>query len=165
MEKYVNQYHVKPTNNLVFSTLDDDETSKSLVVFVEPVAKQRPRFANGHAYTPTKTAEYEELLRLAWKATHKNCLTKYVTLECRFFMPIPKSWNQKNKNLAKNGKLLPDKKPDIDNLLKAVMDAGNECMWWDDRQVIKIKAEKFYGEQPRVEIILTELEDERTDSD
>ena len=52
----------------------------------------------------------------------------------------------------------PTKKPDIDNIGKVVMDALNKIAFDDDSQVIKLLVEKVYGEEPRVEITIGEIE-------
>ena len=37
-------------------------------------------------------------------------------------------------------------KPDIDNLIKAILDAGNGVLWHDDNQVVSVNAAKRYSE-------------------
>ena len=41
-----------------------------------------------------------------------------------------------------NGELLPAKKPDIDNIVKAVLDALNEVAYRDDTQVVELQVRK-----------------------
>lgn len=38
-----------------------------------------------------------------------------------------------------SGELLPTKKPDIDNIVKAVLDALNEVAYRDDTQVVELQ--------------------------
>lgn len=157
----MNNYIEKRVDNYIFSTLESDDNSKAIVIYTEPIPKARPRFTkNGHAYNPTKNTHYEQLVATAWRLQHKKIITGYIKLTCKFFLPIAKSWSNKDKQAAMEGKKRPDKKPDTDNLIKAVMDALNEVAWWDDKQIIEIHAAKFYAEQPRVEIILTEIQNE-----
>ena len=43
---------------------------------------------------------------------------------------------------------LPDRRRcDLDNLVKAVMDAGNKCLWHDDAQIDQIRCEKLHGQK------------------
>ena len=53
------------------------------------------------------------------------------------------------------------KKPDIDNLIKYVLDSlsGQNGFFLDDNQVYTIYAEKLYSDKPRTEIVIIE-EDE-----
>ena len=57
-----------------------------------------------------------------------------------------------------SGELLPTKKPDIDNIVKAVLDALNEVAYRDDTQVVELQVRKQDSERPRLEICLEELE-------
>lgn len=57
-----------------------------------------------------------------------------------------------------NGELLPAKKPDIDNIAKAVLDALNSVAYRDDTQIVELQIRKQYSEKPRLEIRMEELE-------
>lgn len=58
---------------------------------------------------------------------------------------------------AISGDLRPIKKPDLDNLIKSILDPLNTIFFNDDKQVVSITAEKFYGEIPRVDIEIEEI--------
>lgn len=47
-------------------------------------------------------------------------------------------------------------KPDIDNLLKFVMDAGNGVLWKDDSQIYKVDMEKIYSVKGYTNITVVE---------
>ena len=47
-------------------------------------------------------------------------------------------------------------KPDIDNLLKFIMDSGNKILWVDDSQIWKVEMEKVYSEIPSTTIEIEE---------
>lgn len=156
-------------DHIVYKTkiLDPDIWSKwhlydtrQLTVYTEPVAKGRPRFtAKGHAYTPQKTADYESLIRECWLAAYgKTQLTGYIEMALDFYVPIPKSMSKADKQKAIECELRPDKRPDIDNYIKAIMDALNEVAYWDDKQIVSLRAEKWYATEPRVEIRIKEVE-------
>lgn len=52
-------------------------------------------------------------------------------------------------------------RPDIDNIAKAVQDAGNGSLWTDDSQVARLVVEKFVGAQgeaPYVELVVHRLD-------
>lgn len=57
-----------------------------------------------------------------------------------------------------NGELMPAKKPDIDNIAKAVLDALNSVAYRDDIQIVELQIRKQYSEKPRLEICMEELE-------
>ena len=62
----------------------------------EPVAKGRPRFANGHAFTPNKTRAYEEIVRLhAMQAMRgKKMLTGPIGILVTAYFSIPKNFTK-----------------------------------------------------------------------
>ena len=114
---------------------------------VAPEPKGRPRFTRtGHAYTPKKTSDFEK--KIAWmaKARLQSCgivkpIQSAIELEATFFLAKPKS--VKNRDY-------PVVKPDLDNLLKAVLDALNGILYEDDKQIVRIVASKAYAESPAI---------------
>ena len=54
------------------------------------------------------------------------------------------------------GAIKPTKKPDIDNMQKAVLDALNGLAWDDDSQIVKVTAEKEYAVNPYVHLYVHE---------
>jgi Holliday junction resolvase RusA-like endonuclease len=58
-----------------------------------------------------------------------------------------------------NGAIKHIKKPDTDNLLKAVLDGLNGIAWADDSQVIRVSASKEYSTEPYVYLYIHESVD------
>lgn len=133
----------------------------SFTVPGEPVAKGRARafVRNGHVahYTPEKTARYENLVRLAAQQAMAGRLPieGAVNLTVVAYLGIPVSWSLKKQRAAAVGEVFPTKKPDLDNILKAIKDGMNGVAWRDDAQVVQVVASKDYG-QPRVEVTVYE---------
>jgi Holliday junction resolvase RusA-like endonuclease len=50
--------------------------------------------------------------------------------------------------------VFPIKKPDLDNIAKAILDALNGVAWHDDSQVVELIVEKCYSFTERVEVEL-----------
>lgn len=69
-----------------------------------------------------------------------------IDVEARF--PVPKSWSKKRKAAALAGEIPHTKKPDIDNILKHVIDVMNG--WWieDDKQVVACSCRRCYSAEP-----------------
>lgn len=132
----------------------------------EPVPKGRPKFSTrgGYvkAYTPQKTAEYEKKVA----DTFRDCFPDHkliprdvpLEVEVAIIKPIPKSFTKAQKKEAKEQKLFPTKKPDVDNYLKAIFDALNGVAWEDDAQIICASVGKFYGEEPYASVSIREKE-------
>ncbi len=128
-----------------------------IVIPVKPIPKGRPRFANGHAYTPKETRWYEETVQTIARLKIKEPFTGPLKMEIHFYLPIPKSWSEKKKKAAMDKTIVPSSKPDIDNLCKAIMDSLNGGVGYnDDKQIVELHTYKWYGE-PRTEIELEEI--------
>ncbi len=123
----------------------------SFTVYIAPVAKARPRVSmrNGRAfaYTPKKSADYESAI-----AAHcpNSPLQGPIALDLQFGIPIPASWSKRKKSDAMAGLIGPISRPDIDNYVKAVMDAVNGLAYHDDAQVVSLFAKLIYSETPHV---------------
>ena len=47
-------------------------------------------------------------------------------------------------------RVVPTTRPDLDNLLKGLLDCGNGILWCDDAQIVRLVLEKQYADQPGV---------------
>lgn len=112
---------------------------------ITPVAKGRPRFGNGRAYTDPKTRSFERAVAvLARKAYPGPPLTGPIGLELTFHLPRPKS--------APKRVVWPAVRPDLDNQIKGVKDALNGILYGDDGQVCILAARKVYGSPSRIDV-------------
>lgn len=122
----------------------------------EPVAKGRPRMTRtGHAYTPSKTRLYEAHIQDLWRAGSAPTLPtgQPIRVCVDAFFPVPKSTSKKKKATMEGAP--HTKKPDADNVAKAVLDALNGLAFDDDSRICDLRATKRYtlGE-PRIEVTL-----------
>lgn len=122
----------------------------------EPQGKGRPRYTrSGHTYTPDSTRAYEALVRACYaEQVHGEPFAKgvplVVTIECRFGVPLSDSVKKRQAKLC--DLILPTKKPDTDNIVKAVLDALNGAAYHDDSQVTTLHVYKRYGIAPCVKV-------------
>lgn len=131
----------------------------SFTVLGEPQSKARPRFNTftKTTYTPAKTQAYENKVRQAYIESCGDCkLTGEIEAYLYFYFPIPKSKSKKFKQQASALEFGCTNKKDLDNLEKTVLDALNGLAYDDDHQITLLHAEKWYAEQPRVEVVLME---------
>lgn len=109
-----------------------------LVIPGRPVPKKRPRLGyNGrkaYIYTPEETKAYEELIRWLGRINVKQPITDLVEVQIKIYF---------------KGK---DEKPDLDNVIKSLLDGMNGIVLKDDRQVRRIVAEMFEDPNERAEI-------------
>ena len=127
----------------------------------EPIAKARPRMTkNGHTYTPKRTVDYERMVQtLFYQKYGSPKIEGAVLLELELYMGIPKSASKKRKARMLSHEERPTKRPDLDNCLKAVCDALNGIAYKDDSQIVGAVVQKFYSDEPRVEIEIKKLGD------
>lgn len=130
----------------------------------EAVGKGRPRVTTvgGHArmFTPKKTANYETLIAMAaQQAMHgRELIPGPVLMELTIRMPVAASWSKKKTAAALAGDVMPTKKPDADNVLKAICDGINGIVFKDDVQVVNVSMSKRFGEKPGVTVRVVPLE-------
>lgn len=139
--------------DLPYCRVDAQEEAMSMVYFFVPgkvQGKARPRFSSksGTVYTPGKTKSYERQIAEAYEAQSGSCFEGAVMVIIEAVFPIPKSWTRAKKAEAAAGKLAPGK-PDIDNILKVVLDGLNGIAYEDDKQVVMTQCKKVYADTTR----------------
>ena len=124
------------------------------------VGKGRPRLNTytGSVYTPTRTKDYETLVEQYFLLKYP----KFKTLEGRInismiaYFSIPKTTKKSEIEQMFDNKISPTKKPDIDNIIKIILDAMNKFAFKDDIQITKLEIEKKYGLEEKMQIIIEE---------
>lgn len=107
-----------------------------------PVPKARPRLGRGRVYTPPRTRAYQARVAVSALVAAPNAgivlpLTGPLRVSFAFVLAQPRNAGE-----------YPTRPPDLDNLVKGALD-GCSCLWRDDAQVVRIVADKLYGEEPR----------------
>jgi len=113
----------------------------TIKIEIQPVAQPRHQIANGRAYIPAKHKihAYKEAVALFAKQQMQGqppwegAVNAYLL----FQFPRPKKLHEEEWRHLK--------KPDIDNLIKAVLDAMNGVVFLDDSQVCSLTAQKRYS--------------------
>lgn len=130
----------------------------------QPFGKQRPRVVhNGNlskAYTPKETVNYENLVKLMYtQAAKGRMFPDDAMLDVRViaYYEIPKSTSKKRRKLMLEHKIRPTKKPDWDNIGKAICDSLNLVAYHDDSTVVDAQVRKFYSENPRVDVTIRRI--------
>ena len=116
--------------------------------------KARPRVNTytGTAYTPTGTKDYENLIKQYFKVKYPRyeALDGRVAIKIIAYFEVTKNTTKKDKKLIEEGLLSPTKKPDIDNIVKIILDALNKMAFKDDNQITKLEVEKLYGSEEKI---------------
>jgi Holliday junction resolvase RusA-like endonuclease len=144
---------------------EEGENLMDTVYFVvpgEPVGQGRPRTSvrNGRAiiYKPQRSKDYERVVSEAAAEAigGEKPFNGALKLTVYVHRQLPPGASKKDKAAMLAGDILPTKKPDLDNVLKAIADALTGVVWEDDRQVTNIMAMSRYSDVPSVEVTVTE---------
>ena len=131
------------------------------IIHGEPEGKARPRVTSHGTYTPRQTRDYERLVRWEYKTQGGPDFGRRplsVTIVARF--PIPKKATKRDRAKMLAGYMVPTKKPDADNIAKAVCDALNGIAYQDDAQIVNLVVRKNYtSADPCVYVYLVEWEE------
>jgi Holliday junction resolvase RusA-like endonuclease len=105
---------------------------------ITPKPKGRPRAGHGRVYTPAETRAYEDRVGWLLRAAHVPCADGELGVRAVFHLGS-------------------GAEPDVDNLAKALLDAGNGVLWRDDKQVKQLLAEIAPGGPPRIRLTVYRL--------
>lgn len=139
----------------------------TIVVPIPPKPQSRPRFTSrggyAKAYEVQSMTAYKKSVALFVKQKiGNNLISQKIALSIDFYVTTPKYLRTRKKSLEelKNEQIWCDKRPDLDNYIKAILDACNGILYLDDGQVVQITAQKVYSLDPRTEIKLKILEEQ-----
>lgn len=122
--------------------------------------KGRPRFARQgtfvKTYTDAKTLTYEKSIQTYAKQAMGSTspLIGAVAAYLHIGIPIPPSYSKTRQKACIEGLERPTKKPDIDNIVKAVLDGMNGIVYLDDKQVVDLHLTKVYSETEGINILI-----------
>jgi len=110
-------------------------------------------------YTPTKTKTNENNISTyaQMAMVGKKPIEDPIKITLLFMFDIPTSWPKWKKELALT-EIAHTAKPDVDNLVKSVLDGFNGIVWTDDCLVVSVKAEKRYSLKPCVYAIVETID-------
>lgn len=123
----------------------------SFKVIGKAVPQARPRFAAGHAYESANSRRYKQLVRQT--ASVAMDMTLPITTPVRVELEEIRRLKSKQDGYAVT-------RPDLDNIIKALLDGMNGIVYTDDSQVVAINASKRYAsadEEPCVNVKIFEM--------
>lgn len=131
-----------------------------------PQGNLRASVVNGHAYLHEKSkgplsAWRHAVASAAQPYAPKTLWEGPVSITLLFTLPQPKSrkeWAGRGKN-KRRVKWWPDRRPDVDKLARACLDALTNVVFRDDAQVVGLSATKRYG-APGVVVYLRRIGEE-----
>lgn len=131
----------------------------------KPTGKGRPRFSRyGHTYTPEQTTNYENLVKVCFKQAYPRAepFPQKIELcaDIKAYYPIPASTSKIKKQKMKDGIYKPTVKPDTDNVAKIILDSLNGIAYHDDAQIVVLRVEKLYSDEPHVLVQIGDIGDD-----
>ena len=147
-----------------------------ILIPIEPKPQSRPRatIRGRHA------AVYEDPKMMKWRKQVTDYIKENydghyfdgaIRVEVTFYMKAPQNVSKKPSERAKDKakqlyskyiseRLWHEKKPDLDNLEKALYDSISkaEIIWKDDNLIVEHTTRKVYSPNPRIEIEIEEVE-------
>lgn len=101
-----------------------------------PPPQGRPRVTTTGTYNPNQA----DLDALHWQMKAKRPFSH--TLEGPLLVMIHFTYPKP----ARPKYSCPATRPDLDNRIKLVLDAGNGCLWFDDAQIVELHSSKSYSD-------------------
>ena len=137
----------------------------SMALPFEPTPKGRPRFKvklnRVYTFTPQSTRVFENRVAEYYKGAaqgYKFPKGVPIVVSIEFGMRIPMSTSKKRRESMINDLIHHAVKPDLDNLVKSVLDALNDVAWHDDAQIVELHVSKHYVSSPHIYIAIHETE-------
>lgn len=135
--------------------MPDKEPAPTAVQFIvrgDPQGKGRPRAVRTKSsvrmFTPHKTELYERLI--ATMARHAMAGRAPFVGPVNLLLAVrhapPGSWSRRKRADALAGMIPCVLKPDLDNVAKAIADAGNGILWDDDRQIVTLQVDRSWSD-------------------
>jgi Holliday junction resolvase RusA-like endonuclease len=125
-----------------------------------PAGQARPRFTNIggfiKSYDPKGSKGYKLDIKYQVMAQKPKMIEGPIAMVIEFFMPRIKAHYNK-KGLKQDAPTYHEKKPDVDNLIKAVLDGLTGILWKDDTQISVLTASKKYSEKTGIQICVEEV--------
>lgn len=134
---------------------------REFVIAGKVQAKQRPRFTGKFVYTPKQTIEYENWVKTSYLEKYRGqpILENALKVKIIAYYEVPKSASKKKKLQMLHNEIYPTIKPDTDNIAKSILDSLNGIAFLDDKQVVKLEVEKYYGSSACAVVSIEEVDD------
>lgn len=126
---------------------------------------QRPRATviNGmaHIYEPKKTKDFEKKVGEYYRQAtggYRFSDDAALLVSIIFSFKPPISTSKKKAEQMIQGEISYTKKPDLDNLAKAILDGLNGIAFKDDSQIVRLNLSKEYGREDGIWVSIREGE-------
>lgn len=141
-----------------------------IIIPLEPKPQTRPKFSKFGVYEDPKMKQWRRSCSYLVRSLYDGrYFESAIRVRVSFFVKAPQSIAKEPSERAKREtkeryadylmeKVPCDKKPDLDNLEKAVYDSISDagCVWKDDNIIVEHTTRKVYSPNPRIEVEIEE---------
>jgi len=123
-----------------------------IVLHRKPVALKRPRFVRRGIGVDVINSQKQQMNADYWDIREQYIdppLSGALDVDLEFVFASKKAGPR-------------TERPDIDNLVKYILDVANGLLWTDDSIVVKLSATKFNGKHNQITIKVREIDHERS---
>ena len=128
-----------------------------MTIDIAPVPASRARVTRWSTYFPKKYTKFRNDLAVILSDKGYDKLEGLLYVKLDFYVQIPKSWSKK-KTKEMEGRYCSNN-ADLDNYCKAVLDGLEGRYYENDKQVVMIRARKFYSKDARIEFELSPIQE------
>jgi Holliday junction resolvase RusA-like endonuclease len=128
-----------------------NKKTKVYTIIGQPIALARPRFTqrNGAPHVFDSQAQAKAGTQIQLKFQHKDPIITYpMHINIAFFFGVTTRHKHGDPHSIK---------PDLDNLIKWVLDNSNGIIFKDDSLVVSLFASKYYDDYQRTEFTIREI--------
>lgn len=130
-------------------------------IHLPPFGKQNMEpTGNGRLRLPNRSRDYMNEVAWIFKSQHPSCAPtkEAISVKIDAYYEIPASSSKKQKKRMLDLELHPTKKPDCDNIAKAICDSLNNLAYEDDKQITSLLVTKHYTlDIPHVDVHIKEI--------
>lgn len=130
----------------------------SFVIPLRAIPLERHRHSGGGSYLPTRSRKFREAVQVYMRQAMNGRLPMSGPLHAQFGFEFARPKTGPNAKAV-----FHSSKPDFDNLIKAICDAGNGILWHDDCQISSAEIDKRWGDEDGIYIVIEE--EARNESD
>ncbi|RHH70113.1 RusA family crossover junction endodeoxyribonuclease [Vagococcus teuberi] len=132
---------------------------------IEPKPQSRPRFTrDGRAYELKEMTRWKRSVAQTLKLKRSTAIIEgpiFISVTFYIYPPqrISKVKTKRPRTNEELEKMYVDTRPDLDNYVKALLDASDKILFRDDGQIAALSSQKLYSLDPRIEIEIHKLEE------
>jgi len=130
----------------------------TIIIQGKPYPLKRPRrSANGGMFDPAENVQAKQEVAMAARQSITKPIDGPVRITATFWFERPKSHYRKT--IKASAPVHHTQRPDVDNLIKTVLDGLNGIAWVDDAQVVEVIGRKDWGDTAGTTVYIASIDE------